>query len=293
MSCSNNLKQLGIALHSYHDVANELPPGGVNGAANVESWGWGAIILPHLEQSALYDQLGVANRTLHAALVAGALPLAQTKLSAFVCPSDEDTNNGLMDGGPGGGVPNGRHFNGNAGVGTGRGQYVAKSNYVACAGFWDVDDTTNDGVMFRGSTGITIQGIQDGSSNTFFAGERNKFCGQGAWVGNRNPTGGGAQGHDYTLGVVSLQLNMPDNNSHRCVEGFASNHTGGANFLFGDGAVRFIRDSISFGHGTQYNNLISNHNGGGTPDNVIHNFPGLGVYERLGIRNDRQPVTLD
>jgi prepilin-type N-terminal cleavage/methylation domain-containing protein len=55
--CSNNLKQIGIALHSYHDINHRFPPGGVGTTLDQESWGWGAFLLPQLEQENLYTLL--------------------------------------------------------------------------------------------------------------------------------------------------------------------------------------------------------------------------------------------
>jgi prepilin-type processing-associated H-X9-DG protein len=281
MKCSNNLKQIGIALHSYHDANGELPPGGVLMATSTdEGWGWGAIILPHLEQDNLHRQLGVGSQSLHAwitANVATPQPL-QTPLSVFVCPSDEGGPN--MNGPRNlAGAP-GRGFAGNGGLpGTFR---VSKSNYIAVCGSGNVADSTNDGVMFLGSRGMTIQGIPDGSSNTFLVGERDYRCLQGAWVGNRNAStgGGGDQGNDYTMGFVCRPLNLPNNAAHQCVEGFSSKHSGGANFLFGDGAVRFISDNIAFNMG----------GGAVNSNNQNYDRTQLGAYQRLGIRNDGQPA---
>ncbi|HTI49623.1 MAG TPA: DUF1559 domain-containing protein, partial [Planctomycetaceae bacterium] len=60
--CKNNLKQLGLALHNYHDTANTLPPGWISGNAGVTAtgcsgWGWGTMILPNLDQGPLYQTL--------------------------------------------------------------------------------------------------------------------------------------------------------------------------------------------------------------------------------------------
>src|SRR5689334_4495129 len=64
--CTNNLKQIGLALHNYHDANNRFPAGYVDGNTDPKStpdndvgpgWGWGAYILPYLEQSAVYNQI--------------------------------------------------------------------------------------------------------------------------------------------------------------------------------------------------------------------------------------------
>ncbi len=293
MSCTNNLKQIGIALHSYQDVHLELPTGSydtqaVFGQNQIESFGWGARILPQLEQGALADQLGVGkahpteNRkwTLHDFINSNpslARQLLQTRLSVFICPSDG--RNPLMDGGRLNGG-SGRHFNGRAN-GLNNNFRIAKSNYIAVCGSGNVSDRTNNGVIYRTSIGITIESIEDGSSNTFVVGERDRRCAQGAWAGDRNPAGGGPQGHDYTLGAVFRPLNHANNGNHQCIEGFSSRHTGGANFLFGDGHVYFISDTIDFSMG----------GGAVNSNNQNYNPASLGTYQRLGIRNDGQPTS--
>jgi prepilin-type N-terminal cleavage/methylation domain-containing protein/prepilin-type processing-associated H-X9-DG protein len=290
MSCSNNLKQIGIALHSYHDINRRFPPGGVGSTKQEESWGWGAFLLPQLEQGNLYTQLGVANRTLNTLLGSSQSGLVQTPLKVFVCPSD--SGGPLMDGDPSSAKPGGRPFDGLANFSG----HVARSNYIGVCGFfsvqsgWNYPTSTNNGVLYS-SGRVGFNDITDGTSNTFAVGERNYFCDQGAWVGNRNPRGGGIDGADYTMGVISWPLNSPLNGANECVEGFASNHSGGANFLFCDGSVHFITNSIGYDNaGVAGVNKVGNAKNQKALAAVI---TGLGVYQRLGIRNDRQPVTFE
>jgi prepilin-type N-terminal cleavage/methylation domain-containing protein len=64
-SCQNNLKQLGIGLHNYHDALQTFPSGWIeHPTGNYEAWAWGSLLLPYLEQSALSDKLGVTRGTL-------------------------------------------------------------------------------------------------------------------------------------------------------------------------------------------------------------------------------------
>ncbi|GAB4140848.1 MAG: DUF1559 domain-containing protein [Planctomycetaceae bacterium] len=282
-TCKNNLKQIGIALHNYHETFGMFPMGGYRhrNNSNNEGWGWGAYILPQLEQEVLFNSMNVNGRRLTQMLRnngPNGRRLAQTKLAVFVCPTDPDSRSGLMDGGRMNGGT-GRHFRGDSGIP--RSFRVAKSNYVANCGYFDVDWTRNDGVLFMNSS-IRFRDIQDGTTNTFLIGERNRRCAHGAWVGNRNPLGGGPQGCDYTLGKVSRPLNEASNASHRCVEGFASDHTGGAHFLFCDGKVYFISENINFRN-------VRNGNRNGRQHNLSE-AARLGIYQRLGIRNDRQVI---
>src|SRR5215471_6959227 len=58
IKCSNNLKQIGLALHNYAETNGRFPPG-YNGVGLKPGWGWAAFLLPYVDQQALYDQLGL------------------------------------------------------------------------------------------------------------------------------------------------------------------------------------------------------------------------------------------
>src|SRR6187549_1133043 len=65
MSCGNNLHQLGVAMQNYQDALSCFPSGYIdNATANSEGWGWGALVLPYMEQQGLYDTLGVSQGSL-------------------------------------------------------------------------------------------------------------------------------------------------------------------------------------------------------------------------------------
>ena len=103
MQCSNNLKQMGLAMQTYHDTHKTFPSGytvdliapaqigttSMMSLVNQSHWSWGAFILPFIEQSNLYNNLGVGSRTLHSNLTnaAGLAALADSA-ATFVCPSD-------------------------------------------------------------------------------------------------------------------------------------------------------------------------------------------------------------
>ena len=101
--CKNNLKQIGLAMHNYHDVYLGFPPGYMNTApyhangngpisGNYSQWVWGAMILPYIDQAPLYSRLQVGDIRLADALTAGgpydSTDLLATPLTAFMCPSD-------------------------------------------------------------------------------------------------------------------------------------------------------------------------------------------------------------
>lgn len=286
--CKSNLKQIGIAMHNYHDVHRVFPQGGLDEQdPNRESWGWGAYILPQMDQKPLFDKLGINARKL-TEVCADPDPntgfgLLETVLDVYICPSDGSSAGSKMSGGR---MNNGtgRHFRGDGGLP--RSFRVGKSNYLGVVGYGDIAREKNDGVLYINST-ISFADIRDGVTSTFMVGERDMFCAQGAWCGNRNPTGAGPQGADYTGGRVSRPLNMPDNRNHFCTEGFSSRHSGGGHFLFCDGHVKFISENIEFNNprDASWNN----------PRVFVPRFrsdaPQLGLYQRLGMRDDKQPIS--
>lgn len=144
--------------------------------------------------------------------------------------------------------------------------------------------------VFQRRSSFKMRDITDGTSNTFAIGERTTRCASGAWSGNRNPAGGGPQGADYTLGRVSIPPNFDNNGSHRCTEGFDSPHVGGVQFLFCDGSVTFISENIDYNLHINATDRVRDGNGPtrtGWGNNVTSQ---LGTYQKLGIRNDGQPV---
>ena len=102
MQCSNNLKQLGLAVHNYHDANKSFPSGFITnypaGALNTAAmmsvtqrthWSWGAFVLPYIEQTALYNTLNPGQSSMDALLATPAgLAALTTPIPSFVCPSD-------------------------------------------------------------------------------------------------------------------------------------------------------------------------------------------------------------
>jgi prepilin-type N-terminal cleavage/methylation domain-containing protein len=311
MQCVNNLHNLGLAMHNYHDSLGSFPnshfynpsPSGkddlCSSASNCEMWGWGALILPYIEQQNLFNQLGVLNYSLHHVLAKrnpGAQNPAQllhTKLNIFLCPSDSNPNGDLNAT---------RHFG--SGIGTTAGSLgnfqPPVSNYMVSRG------TRNDHQVSLDTHGIFMESyakkmkdITDGTSNTFMLGERDtQICHSGTWIGVRNPPGNGTVGFYFVTANVRVRLNSPDPpipwndpNRHGCYEGFSSAHVGGANFCLGDGSVRFVTNNIEFklGTGVSVGGRLRN-------DYDVHqphdpNYLNVySVYSRLGRRNDGFPV---
>ena len=157
--CKNRLKQVGIALHSYHETQNVLPPGvctNPNFPGDQGVWAWHTMILPMMEQPALYRTLspGEPVHFSNALDDPQQVALMRTVLPSYLCPSDSITN-----------------LNVNREMTSASGAMVqlATSNIVGSLG--TETDSPTDGVLFIDSD-IRFDDILDGLSNTFLAGER-------------------------------------------------------------------------------------------------------------------------
>ncbi len=304
--CKNNLKQIGIAIHNYHEIHGMFPTGCVPAQFNGntfenqwESWGWTTFILPQLDQSPIFNQAGVNDRSLYAVLLqvtgqAQGVGVAELNalfppLSVFQCPSD-NTGPNLVAG------MRRNHFNG-AGFQYGNGAWrPPTSNYLGNCGYKDINrpDTRtanpNNGVLYNLSR-VSFRDITDGTTNTILVGEREKRCGAGSWIGSRNPRGGGTHGADYLFARVSVPLNFPANNgSANCTDGFSSKHVGGGQFLMCDGSVKFISENINFQNITDTS--VGWRNNGNT-NNAMSNqtwIDQLGIYQLLGLKDDGRVV---
>lgn len=277
MQCSNNLKQLGLALHNYESTFKKLPPGWIastglmhtsgttgTGTNGWGSWGWPAFVLPFIEQKNLYDALKVGDVDMRTALDTPALLLImQQKFPTFRCPSDVAPD--LNDKRPITGFAN-------------QARQIATSNYVGWnsgAVGWIPGDTAapqqRKGIMAMNST-TKFGEITDGLSNTIAVGERSYknfvsptgrpiACGAAVIFGNRwdtnrnNSRRNPVFGNTNTLGLGEGHINSnltgdPNNpglnNNSICARGAFSYHTGGAQFAMSDGSVHFISQTIEW-----------------------------------------------
>jgi prepilin-type processing-associated H-X9-DG protein len=307
MQCTNNLKQLALACHNYHDTYGKFPPNHIfsgptpRESQNTEGWGWTVLILPFIEQSGLYDQLDVNNYSLTQTLakanpnLQNPLPLLQMAMPSLNCPSDANSNFPTT-------VAQ-RHFGG--GVGTVAGGWgnwrPSSTNYMSSRGMRNnnqinVNNDTHG--MFMGILSVKIRDVTDGTSNTFLIGERDTLhCRGGTWIGVRNPRGNRNRGFYYNTANCRVLLNAPDppfnwRSRQGCSEGFSSLHPGGANFALADGSVRFIADTIEVRPcSLNVNGAMRRCWARFTPGDV--NFePVYGVYHRLARRNDGFPFAM-
>jgi prepilin-type N-terminal cleavage/methylation domain-containing protein/prepilin-type processing-associated H-X9-DG protein len=227
ISCGNNLKQLGLAMHMYEDGNQVLPPGWVTGPtgspAPSPGWAWSLLILPYIEQGNLYSTINpditVAMAPNFTANPAQATAL-QTPVKTLVCPADVQSPLNTVYGNQGP-APQ---------------EQVAKINYVCNRTLLGPDSSSR-------ATPMTIQGIHDGSSQTILLGERDMTVGVGALFAIRGSTTASFEGRPGT-GLNPLPASGTYNTGSIQRLDFSSMHSGGCNFVFADGSVHFIQNSI-------------------------------------------------
>ncbi len=276
-SCKNNMKQIGLAMHNYHDVFGVLPPGYITktpcGSAPLGSYpanwpacnlgeiglySWGAMVLPYVEQAPLFELLNVGNTPLEVNASGGAtLSGLQTPIPIFLCPSDPGPELNDYESASDRYDFRIRDTGGND-------IEIARSNYVMVANAWD--STTPavapsrygppHGVGFSNSK-IKFRDITDGTSNTLMVGERAYIYKGVNTVGGATVVGftgaNNVQSSSYSrkgnglaaLGITYNGINAVVGGEHD-VRGFSSNHTGGCHFVFCDGSVHFLSENIDY-----------------------------------------------
>jgi len=300
--CTNNLKQIGLAMHNYISQQDIFPQGAMSVAPS-QGWGawgnngytWRVLILPQMEQNPVYNALNFS-------LKLGASPPAiasayYTTLNAFLCPSDAANQSGFLpysSDGTGSGVtpmfPPPVRPGATGTVGT----QVPVSNYlmsfgdnyallplgvtnpwestppivagqprIGYNGFWGTDGSvlpyggeTSGGMRgfsdYRTGQSIRLAGVTDGTSNTL-------LCGEGLPAQDVNlefwTATSAASGVTIPMNWNTARVNCTSGSPFKtndlgcrgsyAARGFKSNHPGGANFLFADGSVHFLKNSIN------------------------------------------------
>ena len=235
--CINNLKQLGLALHNYHDTLNAFPSGWIGvqgGIANMDGpsgFAWGSQLLPYLDQAPLFHQI---NFKLTCTDPANQIA-CQTVLPAFRCPSDPSPNTWSL---PQSGNPSNTLAT------------LPAANYVGSFGTQGYEDIcvsppfpaaqcAGNGMFFHNSS-TNMRDVTDGTSNTVFLGEHRTNASLGwhsTWVG---VVAGGEEAISRVLAVSDHTPNHPAQH----IDDYSSWHTGGVHLLFGDGRVRFITENV-------------------------------------------------
>ncbi|MBL8848330.1 MAG: DUF1559 domain-containing protein [Planctomycetaceae bacterium] len=274
--CRNNLKQLGLALHNYHDAGQQFPPGTVNEANPGGGTSYGrpprttyvVHLFPYLDQAPVYNNVDFVNRPTAPGLIwFGNNPVATgTVIPTFYCPSDgqggQTKNCGLINGDVNRPAP---HF---------------LSNYMGFFHGLNVSAIDTQDARLKGAFGLNwgarIRDIVDGTSNTMLMGEyltgthddyrgfiwSDKAGGSQLWVeltpNSRLPDRLSPTTPPPPLATKPWCKNAPELNLP-CVNGVSessglanldhtaasrSRHLGGVHVLLGDGAVRFASDSV-------------------------------------------------
>ena len=271
-SCKNNLKQLGLAFHNYHETFQQFPLqqtccGVVDTGAPalMQTWrirhSWTVRILPYLDQATIYNQLNFSKDGMYGTN----LKLKQERLKVVMCPSDpliQDTDTGADDAGgsqrgqtdyaiSAGGHPNSAATTpGTSGAGYGQFSSVPKSRDVR-------------GMFSRSGYSAKISHVTDGTTNTIMIGEvSGPLClwqdwGYQSW---------GTMAHPINFRNEELIAGTLSRGDANATIGFRSRHEGGAFFTMADGSVHFLSENID---GNLYRNLGDKADG-----NTIGDFGG-------------------
>jgi len=240
-SCNNNLKQVGLGLHLYHDTFQQFPAGWTAFDAGTgqadwlgePGWSWAARILPYMEQTSLY-----ADR-IHFDLPIGDPANAEARLTAvkiYRCPSDV---------GQGSFILGADHEEPIAGYTPVR---LATSNYIGVFGTLDPHEVYEHGAgrangIFFLNEGVRFADVLDGTSQTFAVGERSSLFASSTWVGMVR---GGDHAPARVIGVATFPPNSDADEEHY-THNFSSLHPAGTQFLATDGSVRLVHESIDMG----------------------------------------------
>ena len=290
--CKNNLKQIGLALHNYHDVYNVFPLGAYTAidddmGFDDDGYGWATMLLPYIEQENLYAQLPITwgdgdafpgNWGIHQRYfdVNGTiLPGRGQPLAAFRCPSSTlpDVTRAFeipCQDRPGSACSEVTTSVNPDDFATGH----ATSDYKASNG---ADDRGMFGkarvAVNVAAAGTRVRDITDGTSNTIAVGEASyirRAAQWGVWIGANNadePVLFKTEAPSF-INAGTTVSDMAHAVDDDCAFSF---HTGGAQFLFADGSVHFVSENIDTGF-DDGNSSIN------------------GTYERLGVINDGEVV---
>lgn len=294
-TCKNNLKQIGLALHNYHDTHSVFPPGyindwgvALNGSGNeynhknggvvfhdAAQWAWSAFVMPFMDQAPVYQAMRVSDMAAIDAITDNNIRQHMlTPLESFRCPSDiaptfntsRSTHNVL---GWNFFLPTSNYV----GLNTGLRETTGSGGYTGVDAILHSHQHTTG--IFWADSRVKMRDITDGTSNHILVGERawryrTANCRNLGESASLYVTGAGdfvsnvKQGDSNALGVIGRGVNGETPNCNAGIAAtnpFSSLHVGGAQFVFGDGRVRFISENTD-----------------------------LTLQRRLGWRNDGHPI---
>ncbi len=225
--CKNNLRQLGLAVHSHHTSFGQVPE---SLDWSKEARGWIPLLLPHLDSQNLYDKLVGIDFNLRDP---AAIPVVQAVLPALICTADDSALQ-------------------LSGV-----QYqwvgapMALTNYKGCIGdpkmsplFEGSENnhmkSPNTGMFWRYSfqDPVTFDQVTDGLSNTFLIGEDvPEYNHHSAWAYSNGDWSGCSPPLNY-------KPDPYDADHWPTMMGFRSRHVGGVNFVYVDGSVHTLADGV-------------------------------------------------
>jgi len=258
--CNNNLRQLGLALHNYHDV-NQWFPMNYRPVAG-GTYSWMQAILPFIEQQNMYSQLTLGGTV----ALANNTQVANTPIKTYRCPSDGLLKNGLLSGASdGGGTKAATNYKANAGaywiwtiVNTTNVRWPENASLNApplgpnsltfCDGlmcsnsYSSTDSATNPGMSVVIRNTIRMATITDGTANSFAVGEDVPAWSVWSWWYNQNASVATCGiPLNYRRGIEKLE---PFASSWQRNYSFYSLHPAGGNFAMCDASVRFVSDNI-------------------------------------------------
>jgi prepilin-type N-terminal cleavage/methylation domain-containing protein len=235
--CKNNLKQIGIALHNYHETHQLFPPGyiqtDISDPYQHIGLAWGTMLLPFLEQNTLYSTLDFDSPT-----------VPRDALVGWQCPSDPEVEGqaGWNDASWGiSGMPPKMRLKDNFT------DFAARASYIGNYGANVLSSGRGNGILF-GNSNIRLRDLTDGVTATIAVGERSMKIGHAVWAAVHynqiraiagTTTAVDDDGH-FVLGGTGYGLSAPLD-----PYGFSSTHTGGLHTLLCDGSVRFVSELIN------------------------------------------------
>ncbi|MBN1909178.1 MAG: DUF1559 domain-containing protein [Pirellulales bacterium] len=243
LQCTNKLKQLVLALHSYHDANKQFPYGSISS----NELSWRVYVLPYIEQKALYARFDFSRNL----TVSNNLEVGLTAIDGFFCPSGTNLFSIYTSGQVNGQQTYAAHYYGVAGPEGG--DSSGQAYPVVPSGNPSYGETALGGVLTT-DVAFAFSDVTDGTSNTFAIGEivhdHPGIYGYG--TGREGRAVGGGDGQPWVRGSISranvacknvaFGINQPGDLTARIA--FASLHPGGCNFAKCDGSVNFVFEEI-------------------------------------------------